>query len=838
MKKWLFVVLAACPIWAQVPKKQLTEADYILWSTLEQEQLSDDGRWACYTLTYESGTDTLFVKNTKTAKLYSFAGGTEGRFAADSHFVFHGGDGVAVLVNLTSGSKMQYPNISHYSLALGGRLLVLLENAGATAGDLLVVAMDGKVLKRIPKATLFSLNPAGDQLVCDYEGQLLLLDLNRLDHPQLIDSKRQKYHAAVWQANGASLAYLTEGQEAYVGFYHLADKKHHIFDRAQFEAFPKEAELYDASVTELMVSDDGRRVFFGVKPKEPPTDNKGVQVWNTSDKVLYPRRIDLKGWTGVPKLAVWFPEQQSFRMVTDIRFPHQQLLPGQEFALVYNPIENEPQFDRDAPVDYYLQDIATGEQKRVLENQSTDVSMMGISNMGYYIAYFKEKQWWVYNIKAGTHRNLTSRTGHSFTDEKYDRSGEGRVRGIAGWTTHDNELLVYDSYDIWLLNTDGSGAERLTRGRENGIVYRVASVGVVDLKQGVLLKAVSETKSGYFTLDNKKGLQKIVFELNRIGGIIRSSNGVYVYIREHYHLPPEVVVQFASAKAKVLYQSNPQQQNYQWGFSKLISFENSKGQLLNGALFYPAGYDPDKSYPMVVYIYERQSDAYKEYVNPSLLNQDGFNISNLTTQGYFVLLPDIAYKEGVTGQSAVDCVTSAVAEVLAHEPVDRKRVGLIGHSFGGYETSFIVTQTNLFAATISGAGFNDFVSSYLSVGLSNMRQDCWRYESSQLRMGTPLFDQFNQYLQNSPITFAAQVQTPFLLWAGTNDGSIDYRQSLEFHLALRRLGKPNILLLYEGGGHALMKREYQVDLAHRMIQWWDYYLKDEKKPDWFTPDQL
>ncbi|WP_162127506.1 alpha/beta hydrolase family protein [Flavobacterium phycosphaerae] len=847
MKKWLFVLLAACPVWSQVAKKQLTEADYGLWSTLEQVQLSEDGRWACYTLTYESGVDTLMVKSTRTDKTYSFAGGTEGRFAANGHFVFRNPDGAVVLVNLKLGTQSQFPNSGQYRLALGGRLLVLLENVGTTAGDLLVVAMDGKVLKRIPKASLFSMNPAGSQLVCDYEGQLLLLDLNRVEQPQLIDVKPQIYQGIVWQANGASLAYLTEGAEAYVGFYQLAEKKHYVFDRNQFKDFPKDGELYHASVTELSVSDDGQRVFFGVKPKQPSQDTGGVQLWNTADKLPYPRKRAINGWNDRVKLAVWQPLTQQLRMVTSVRFPYQELLAGQQLALVYDPMAHEPQFDYDAPVDFYLQDVATGAERLVLEKHSPDRTKMGISVQGNYIAYFKDKDWWVYDIKTAAHHNLTASLGSSFTDPLYDRSGDVQVCGIAGWTPNDDAVLVYDAYDIWSLKTNGSGADRLTKGRETSTVFRVVppkayeTVGSrsdngLDLNNGLVLRAVSPSKSGYFNWTPKNGATPIVFESNRISAITKTANGVYAFLREHYHLSPQLVVQHPGGNQMLVYQSNTQQQHYDWGFSKRISYENSKGQLLHGALFYPAGYDADKSYPMVVYIYERLSQYYNEYVNPSLRNQDGFNISNLTSQGYFVLLPDIAYEEGKTGQSAVECVTAAVNEVVAHESVDKKRIGLVGHSFGGYETNFIVTQTNIFAAAVSGSGFADSISCYLSVGDGNLKQETWRYESNQLRMGVPLFDAFDRYLQNSPVTYTPKVKTPLLLWSGTKDNSVNYRQSLEFHLALRRLGKPNILLLYEGGGHSLTKAEHQVDLTRRMSQWWDYYLKGGPKPDWLTPD--
>lgn len=830
-------------------KKQLTEDDYKLWSTMETDQLSENGGWVSYSLHYESGSDTLFVKNTKSLKTFSFAGGTGGRFATDNFFVYRGMNGDVVLTNLKSGKERRYSKISSYSIAMGGQLLIMLKNAGNTLGDLLVLDLEGTELIKLPAVSLYSLNPASTMLVCDSERKMHLLDLTKTNSVEMVDATERSYSSFAWQRNGLSLAYIAEDNLGTLVYYRLNERRLYTFDRSMFDNFPVKAEIYNASVTELSISDDGKRVFFGLNGKKSVVDSTGVQIWNTADKLVYPGKVELNGWDVRAKLAVWFPEKQHFRMVTDAQFPYQLLLPQQEYALVYNPLDNEPQFDSDAPIDYYLQNITTGQNQLLLVNHSADINKIGTSNSGKYVAYFRDTQWWVYNILLGVHRDLTSQTERTFTEDKYDRSGEEKVSGIAGWTTNDKELLVYDTYDIWLLKTDGSSAVRLTKGREQGIVYRVVSKspygatgsvanGVLNLKDGILLQAVSAHKSGYSFWSVKRGLQQIVFENNRIGWLKRSKNGAYCYIRENYHLAPQLVFQWRENKPTVLYQSNPHQKNYDWGFSKLISYENSKGQLLNGALYYPASYDGDKSYPMVVYIYERLSNSYNQYVNPSLLNQDGFNITNLITHGYFVLLPDIAYEESEPGKSAVDCVVNAVREAVSHESIDIKRIGLVGHSFGGYETNFIVTQTNLFAAAISGAGFVDFISSYLSVGANNKKQDCWRYEYSQIRMGAPLYDAYQKYLQNSPITFAGQVQTPLLLWAGVEDSAIDYRQSLELHLALRRLGKPNILLLYENGGHALTKTEHQTDLARRMMQWWDYYLKGLPKPDWFAADRL
>ena len=845
---FLFVLIMTCPVMGQV-KKQLTEDDYNLWSKMEPKQFSEKGNWISYSLQYGTGTDTLFVKNTTTLKTYSFAGGTFGEFATEHSFVFRGANDDLVLCNLKTGNERRYPNIKKYSVIMRGQQLIMLKNAGSDTGDLIVVGIDGTELIKLPMVSLYSLNPEKNKLACDSERRLHLLDLTKKGAVHQVDTTERNYTSLVWQPNGASIAWITDDKLARVGQYQISEKKLYMFDCRNFDNFPINDLINTLLFTDLTISDDGERLLFGINGKYPAVGPTGIEIWNTADKMLYDHRAVFQDWKTMPKLAVWFPEEQKLRMITNNKHPFHILIPGQKYALVYNLLDNEPQFDGDAPVNYYLKNIITGQQQLLLKNHSPDIDKIVISNTGRYIAYFKNQQWWVYDMISGIHRDLTSKINVTFTEDQYDRSGEEKVSGIAGWTGDDIELLIYDNYDLWLVKTDGSIAKQLTMGRKQGIVYRVVSKslygatgsvanGVLNVNDGFLLQAFNNEKSGYFSWSAKKGLRRIVFENNRIGWLKQASSELYCYIRENYHLSPQLVFKSGNNKPKVLYQSNEQQNKYNWGFSKLIHYENSKNQPLNGALFYPAGYDAGKSYPMIVHIYERLSDLYNQYVNPSLYNTDGFNITNFTTMGYFVLLPDIAYEEGQTGNSALDCVVHAVDEVLAHETVDPTRIGIYGHSFGGYQTNFIVTQTNKFAAAISGAGISDVVSSYLTVGKGNKKSDGWRYEFNQFRIGTSLFDGYQKYVENSPITFANQVTTPLLLWCGKEDSSINHAQSLEFHIALRRLQKPNIFLLYENGGHVIIQKEDQIDLTHRMQEWCDFYLKNGALPDWFTPDKL
>jgi dipeptidyl aminopeptidase/acylaminoacyl peptidase len=238
---------------------------------------------------------------------------------------------------------------------------------------------------------------------------------------------------------------------------------------------------------------------------------------------------------------------------------------------------------------------------------------------------------------------------------------------------------------------------------------------------------------------------------------------------------------------------------------------------------------------MIVYIYEKQTAIRHRYVNPTLLNGSILNASIFASQGYFVLYPDIVYTVGSPGFSATDCVTAATRAAMAMAPIDKNKIGLIGHSFGGYETNFIVTQTDLFAAAIAGSSLSDFISGYLSVNWDTKNTNSWRYEFQQMRMGKTLFENYEGFQRNSPINFVSNVITPLLTYTGTEDTNVNPYQTMEFYLALRRLKKEHVMLLYPKENHTMQGRENQIDLTNKISEWFGYYLKEEKKPQWFEP---
>ena len=174
--------------------------------------------------------------------------------------------------------------------------------------------------------------------------------------------------------------------------------------------------------------------------------------------------------------------------------------------------------------------------------------------------------------------------------------------------------------------------------------------------------------------------------------------------------------------------ANPQAAQYAWGRSRLIDYTNARGENLRAVLTVPDGFDARKRYPMLVYVYEKLSNGLHTYVVP----QSGtvVNLARYANHGYVVLQPDIRYRIGHTTASAIDCVGSAVKRVVAMGFVDPKRIGMAGHSYGGYEVNALVTHTGIFRAVESGASDSDLPSLYGGFWESGDVQQAY-YERSQ-----------------------------------------------------------------------------------------------------------
>ena len=866
---FLVFVLNSCPVLGQVgQKKMLTKEQYAQWSTLMAQAISSHGNWTSYSVQYASEQDTLFVSRTDGGKTFTYPKGRRPMFANEAWFGCFNSATSMVLLSLTTGKEQRLENVVQFEFSSGGSTLVLASKKLVQFQDLRIIDLTTNVVTRIDSVTSFSYNQDFSALAyaTRQEGKdfLKIVSLNRFLTPTLSIPLNGFVSKIVWQSNGQSVAFALRSSKGALsddevptklGYCILNQKKVYFLDPRTSYGFPKDKKIVLDYSDQLNISEDGQRILFQLAPtiENDSYRSSDVEVWHGADNHTYPERARDGKIEGRNTTWVWYPHSDT--LLDFINNESGVLLSGnQKMVLSFDFESCGPEFKNHDDRDCYLTDLTNGIQKLILSCHSGHSFYTFMSPLGKYVAYFKDGNWFSYDVVNEVHRNLTKNASVTFYDEQDDKAGPQDVFIFVGWSKDDKQLYVYDQFDLWQISADGSILKRLTKGREKGIEYRLASETlrkrpesflsldlptVIDLQTQLLLEATDyeNAKHGFSVLKNGK-VRELYFEPKNISMLLKSlKENRFVFIEETYEKAPRLVFKNnANEQCSTIFSSNKQQANYLWSFNKTLFYTTKSGQNLKGLLYYPANYVPGTLYPMIVNVYEQQYHYKHRYIPPSLLNSDGINITNFVMDGYFVFLPDIVYEVGSPGDSALDCVTAGVEAVLKLNMVDAKKIGLTGHSFGGYETTYIVGKSNLFATAVAGASQTDLVSCYLTSGEAYQKPEFWRFEEYSNRMGKMLFDDIDKYIYNSPIFNAPIISTPLLLWTGDKDGVVAPKQSMELYLALRRLKKEVVLLRYKDEYHSISNVHNQMDLTSKISNWFNYYLKDEPSDLWMKPN--
>ena len=510
--------------------------------------------------------------------------------------------------------------------------------------------------------------------------------------------------------------------------------------------------------------------------------------------------------------------------------------------------------------DLYLLDVMTGERTKIIENINDRYLEAGPS--GRYLLFLNDGHYWTIDLSTRSITNITENAPVSFINTESDTTSKvypDRLQkppyGIAGWTKSDASVLLYDKYDIWQVTADGSEVRLLTEGAKEEIRHRLLRLddpsGFFRYRRLSYSTALKEPwfdpgkpwhmslygewtkKSGYARLEPGGSVTRLVWLDKNVSSLAKAEDaGVYRYIVQDYDDSPDIYVGDSDLKgAKQVTKTNAFQGDYAWGRSELIEYTTDKGRRLQGALFYPAGYEPGKQYPMIVYNYELLSQMVHRYIVPS--DRSYYNISVFTTQGYLVLEPDIVFRPRQPGWSVVECITAGVDKVIEMGVVDPERVGIVGHSMGGFNTSFVATHTNgVFAAAVAGAPITDLVSYYGDHHWGSGVAETDHIETGQERMEVALYEDLQAYIDNSAVYNVHNMTTPLLLEHGSVDGIIAWYQSIMLYNIARRAGKNVVMLGYIGADHGLRKKSNQQDYQRRILAWFGHYLKGEPAEDW------
>ncbi|MFC1565297.1 alpha/beta hydrolase family protein, partial [candidate division KSB1 bacterium] len=479
----------------------------------------------------------------------------------------------------------------------------------------------------------------------------------------------------------------------------------------------------------------------------------------------------------------------------------------------------------------------SGDKKKIIERHLFSSYSPG----GKYLLYFKNNHWWTFDIEKDTHTNITMDIPARFNN--YTRIAGTEQNGAFGsgmWAEDDKWVLLYDRYDIYRVYPDGNKFERLTFGNDDKIRYRLVRLDyeedALDPKKPIYLSVYGDftKESGYSRLDKGDKITELIYEPRSISRLSKADDADnFILTKQKADESPNYYCLDSNFQNPVqLTDSNPQQKDYHWGRTELIAYKNEHGEELQGRLLYPANYQPGKKYPMLVYIYELRSQSLHSYTMPS--ERSAYNQRRYSSEGYFVYEPDIVYRLSDPGVSAVECVVPAVEEVLKTGMIDRDKIGLMGHSWEAYQTAFIITQTDLFSAGVAGAPLTNMISMYNSVYWNSGTPDAVIFETSQGRFPKPYWEDWDKFVENSPIFNVQNTNTPLLVEFGTDDGAVDFNQGVELYNTMRRMEKTYVMLVYEGENHGLAKKENQIDYGNRANDWFRHYLLGEEPAKWIT----
>ncbi|MHC1705075.1 MAG: prolyl oligopeptidase family serine peptidase [Tenuifilaceae bacterium] len=603
-------------------------------------------------------------------------------------------------------------------------------------------------------------------------------------------------------------------------------------------------------------SRSGNRIMFTtmpkllVEPKDTLTDDEKVilDLWSWTDTLLQTQqKFDLKNELKRSYLTYFSLKDRKFFQLADKQLPNVRIETKVDAPFTVGsssiPYQYTMTWESSGNNDYYLIDLKTGTKKLVLQGNPFRVSLSPSAN---YLAYYQptDNAWYMYSVKENRSICLTSGMNVNFFDEDNDTPSLPNPYGFAGWVEGDKYFVVYDKFDIWGLDPTGKNKPvNLTggKGRSSKIVYRYQKTdpeSVYIKFNGIELLSAFEKvskKAGYYSFNFSKA-----GEVNRLidgdfvySGLNKARNAdKLIWQRESYKEYNDVwISDFNFAGAKKLSKANPQMEKYKWGSVELVKWVDFNRDSVEGLLYKPENFDPNKKYPMMVYFYETHTDNLNSHFEP----KPGRSVICPTlyaSNDYLVFFPDIKYKIGLPGKSAYDAVISGTMALVNKGIVDKDRIGVQGQSWGGYQIAYLVTQTDLFKAASAGAPVTNMTSAYGGIRWESGMARMFQYEHTQSRIGGTLWEKPLSYIENSPLFYAPRVNTPLLIRHDDADGAVPWYQGIEYFLALRRLGKPVWMVNYNDEPHNLVRRANMIDWTKRMMQFFDYYLKDAPQPDW------
>jgi len=887
----LALTLFATLVNGQTGKKYITPADAEKWENLSASGFSKTGKWANLSIYRNDGSQQLIIKNLADFSEKKIENGVFSGFSDNEQWVAYflepdpekkkelekakkPVERKLILENLLTKDSTYLEKADRISFSPSGNFAVLTmekDKDNKSSGSQIIIRKlsDGSKFY-FSNVGDFSWNDQQDLLAFTIDNKNKVGNGVQLFNPingqiRNLLTEEAEFGNPVWRDKSndllvtkkAELDSLEESSYDIVIWQNLSAKNEMKKEMKATEVLTLAEDHFITSNRSVRWMDNGQDILFEIfkgqrKSNLPKEDGQifftyeeapEVEIWHSDvDEVITQQQITSQKSDEQPRLVTWNVASNKLYALEDDLVESASFGSSNSIGIGRDntPYAEEARFGRGFS-DIYSVSL-TGQKTKVADHVSAAYSL---SPGNEHFMYSKDEKLFLYAVKENKSLEITLPAGHSFFNTEDDHPAASlRAYGFAAWSEDSKTAIIYSQFDLWLLDVKTGKLTQMTNGKDQQLQHRLVAKDWrnPEFKKGdeLIISLFSEpTKdSGFGTLVLGKTLQNVIIEPRSVGSFSFPEEGSgMMYTKQNFDESPNKFYRSSPATSETrLTDTNPQQGDFHWTKAELISYTNYAGKELQGILYYPAGYVPGKKYPMITYIYEKLSSGFHSYPNPRI--EDYYNTGFFTQNGYFVLRPDIEFKASDPGRSSARSLEAVVGTVVKTGMVDEKKVGLVGHSWGGYQANFVPTETDIFAASVAGAGLTNLVSMYGAISPAfGGAPESGHFEVSQERMVQPPYEIPEAYMNNSAVVNVHKLKTPILMEVGDNDTNVNMRQSMEYYNVGRRAGKEMVLLVYAKEGHGLRNKKNQVDYHNRIMQWFGHYLKGEAAPFWMKEAQ-
>jgi len=868
MRYILFILLSCAVQFSYGQKKMLQLDSYQSWPQAERARISGNGQFVWYKVdNMPVGGSTYFVHSVLTGKEIQFQAVGNPEFSDKSNFLFaQGAKDSMIIIDLDLFLLTTSAHVHSFQLFTKGKneSIAILDTGslltfGSTKGQ-----------------KFFSCKQVRDYKISP-DGLSAIVQQNIVPNDPLkinllwVDFKTGKSNLIYTDQPVSNLLFDNSGNQ--VAFIVNHDNKNAIWycKKGALKAV-KLIDQNSTGITDSMSIQpgqfwafnwDGQHLYFSQSPAIIPSKvtNPNLTIWSYKDAFL---QTDISNPSNreyqLPEYlsSVDIKNGSINRLVQKGQIISGSFSPTKDYYLLtetFNGRMDDAEWNLSARISYCVCNLLTGKIYVLKRDSKFGISYLHVSPTSKYVAFYDKEfgQYFSYDL-------TTEKKVAIFTDSTAVLMGidTRRLGGICGWLPEDKGVVVNDSYD--LIRVDPKGLEQpvnLTKGvgRNNKIVFYPVNgyeENTVGEHEEILLSVydLNTKKWGLYNwkLTTKPDLNKTNLTSNYIENLEQlyhpllsrktdnldafqkaKQAATYLLRLEKYNEPPNYYVTSDYKTYKAVSSIHPEKQ-YNFLTAELSQYKDSLGNDYQGILYKPENFDSTHIYPVVLNYYEISSNLLNHFIYAGRGTGD-VDVAYLVSNGYLVFKPDIKSQPGKVGEGALHSVNAAADYLAKFKWINPEKMAIAGHSFGGFETNYIVTHSHRYVAAITAAGVSNMVTSYTDINLwpGWGRQGFIRYNS--YKMNKILTDDIKGYTDNSPILFADKVTTPLLLMHNPEDASVDFRQGRSFFIELRSLQKRVWMLSYKGNGHGIGEDNH-VDYYGRVKEYLDHYLLDKPIPDW------